>query len=546
MVSLFLYTVTDDPRTVDKTLDNQTSLQLSGILRVPTDVLNPVVTIDYDPASTVTTYNYAYIVDLRRYYFIADYKIVNNKLVELSLKVDVLKTYSTEIKALPAFVERNEYEYDELIEDVQMPTVFTKTQTQQVLPSDSTCVNFTDYTAENSRFICVTALVASDSVTLDTVPDLMFDYPNVWATPNDCLIYLTTTVANTKPTGNLMTTANSPRGSVLAPKPLLAFTYLLTVDDYQKMCNVLMAHENVKTYIYGVVAMPYIQASDYTEPTPYLMDMIIGDVKCGFKCPISRRAASTKYIIHKRGTFPIRPASYLDIEPYKRYSLFLPYVGKVDLPSSLIPRVDVDASREFIIYYAANLMTGAGCCYVRFYGNKSACMTFECQLGMQLAVDSSNQLELNNQRKTAAINGTLGFLSSLFAIGIGGATGNPLAMAGGVLTAARTIGSLVSTNINLVDRADVHFVNTEFEAYDTNKEAYLIETHTSKVIGNQDMDDFAHQFGRPLRQIRVLSTVNGYTVVGTLHLDSFTATNTEKNEIEQLLKSGVLFPAPTP
>ena len=58
----------------------------------------------------------------------------------------------------------------------------------------------------------------------------------------------------------------------------------------------------------------------------------------------------------------------------------------------------------------------------------------------------------------------------------------------------------------------------------------------------KEVNDYNFYFGRPLLQTKVLSTMQGYTEVGEIHLEDLgNATLTERQEIENLLKSGVIF-----
>ena len=73
-------------------------------LKDTTSVLNPVLIIrTSDP---VYNYNYLYIQEFGRYYFINDIKSVNNNVWEISAHVDVLETYKVSILANNAVIKR--------------------------------------------------------------------------------------------------------------------------------------------------------------------------------------------------------------------------------------------------------------------------------------------------------------------------------------------------------------------------------------------------------------------------------------------------------
>ena len=82
-----------DSNVVGKTLDSIKTV--NGTIKSNFDVLSPYVEVSFNPIE----YNYCYIPALKRYYFINDYRIIRNALFGISLKIDVLETYKTQIKA---------------------------------------------------------------------------------------------------------------------------------------------------------------------------------------------------------------------------------------------------------------------------------------------------------------------------------------------------------------------------------------------------------------------------------------------------------------
>lgn len=86
---LNLYRNLSDERVINKTITDLK--QLTGQLYMPTDILNPQITVDLFPG--IFTYNYAYIPAFERYYFINDINISEGSHVTLTLSVDVLETW---------------------------------------------------------------------------------------------------------------------------------------------------------------------------------------------------------------------------------------------------------------------------------------------------------------------------------------------------------------------------------------------------------------------------------------------------------------------
>ena len=104
-----------DSNVVGKTLDSLKTV--NGTIKSNFDILSPYVEVSFNPIE----YNYCYIPALKRYYFINDYRVIRNALFGISLKIDVLETYKTEIKAgtadlvssdAPSYSSTNDYVTD--------------------------------------------------------------------------------------------------------------------------------------------------------------------------------------------------------------------------------------------------------------------------------------------------------------------------------------------------------------------------------------------------------------------------------------------------
>ena len=109
-----LYYNTSDNRTIRKKLINEYSI--SGKLRESCDLINPVLTIQQ---YNVIRYNYAYIPDFHRYYFINKVTSINRNLWRIELEVDPLMSFKGDILALQVVVDKQSSDYigDEYIDD---------------------------------------------------------------------------------------------------------------------------------------------------------------------------------------------------------------------------------------------------------------------------------------------------------------------------------------------------------------------------------------------------------------------------------------------
>ena len=94
-MNIILYVNNSEKNKMGKTLTNDFSL--SGTLRDATNIINPVILIEINE---IGNYNYCYINNFNRYYFITDITVIRTGLFAISLTVDVLESFKSDIKNL--------------------------------------------------------------------------------------------------------------------------------------------------------------------------------------------------------------------------------------------------------------------------------------------------------------------------------------------------------------------------------------------------------------------------------------------------------------
>lgn len=109
-----LYVNSSDPKTVDKTITDE--LIISGTARDPLDMINPSIEVEGDIVSSIGKYNYMYIEDYGRYYFIT---ITGDSyhLNTITGHCDVLATCKNWLRLRQATITRNEALYHAYLED---------------------------------------------------------------------------------------------------------------------------------------------------------------------------------------------------------------------------------------------------------------------------------------------------------------------------------------------------------------------------------------------------------------------------------------------
>ena len=94
---------------------------ISGTLRTSTSIISPVITFE---SNSPLRYNYAYIAEFRRYYYIKNVTSARNNLWEVQFEIDPLMSFKADICALKVVVDKqsNESNGDEYIDDSSLVT----------------------------------------------------------------------------------------------------------------------------------------------------------------------------------------------------------------------------------------------------------------------------------------------------------------------------------------------------------------------------------------------------------------------------------------
>ena len=117
----------------------------TGTLKEETNVTNPVVLMEIE---NPTNYNYAYIPEFHRYYFISDFVSVRNGLWRVSMNVDVLASFKNEILESYVLISGSEnINNNYLTGDIWKSNVKESTS----------IINFPTGLSENGEFILITA-----------------------------------------------------------------------------------------------------------------------------------------------------------------------------------------------------------------------------------------------------------------------------------------------------------------------------------------------------------------------------------------------------
>ena len=101
------YRFLGDPRKIDKTLTGVKTYSNADIVG-DMNIQNPTISLKLDSFTEVINFNYIYIPELRRYYYVDNSTIREDGFVQLQCRVDVLKSFKTDILASTQYVERQQ------------------------------------------------------------------------------------------------------------------------------------------------------------------------------------------------------------------------------------------------------------------------------------------------------------------------------------------------------------------------------------------------------------------------------------------------------
>lgn len=244
-------------------------------------------------------------------------------------------------------------------------------------------------------------------------------------------------------------------------------------------------------------------------PSGSSREVKVGNIGTG----VSMTTASSQYVELDCGSIDVEEywEAYLDYSPYTKAEIYLPYIGSRAL------NVDEIMGKTVHVKYHIDILSGACVAYVKcgdaiLYQFAGACAT---------------SVPVSGKDWTNAING---ILSIAGAIGTTVATGGAAApLAAGV--AATSFNTMLKPNI---ERSGA--VSGAAGLLGVQK-PYLVLTRPRQCLPEQQ-----NRFmGYPSFVGGYLGSMRGFTIVENVHLDNVPATQEEIDEIENLLKTGVIL-----
>ena len=216
-------------------------------------------------------------------------------------------------------------------------------------------------------------------------------------------------------------------------------------------------------------------------------------------------------------TVPLKSNTAFDFSPYVKAMLFLPYIGFRAI------NVNECMGGTISVKYYVDMFTGSALCFVKVgnpYSNTSVLYTYECNIAQQVPINSENYSNIITSLIHASV--------SLGSVAISPGVGAGIAAAGVAASASQGLGNPdVQTSGQLSSNTGA--LGAEYP--------YVVLHFPVQSMPS----GFIYQNGYPSDVNVQLSAISGYTEVAKIHLDISGATQEELNEIESLLKAGVIL-----
>ena len=243
----------------------------------------------------------------------------------------------------------------------------------------------------------------------------------------------------------------------------------------------------------------------------------------GTDTEVEGRPVTNQYVTLSCGSLTIGEywAAYLDYNPYTKLYLYLPFCG--------MHSVDTDEfmGQTLSIRYDVDVVTGDCLCSVS--GSRAGGMS---TILYQYAGNCSVEIPVSAANYNARISAGLGLVGSAVGIAAAAATGG--------MTAPLAATAVASTAANVLSgktRVERSGALAGSAAWMGPLKPYLILVQPTQCLP----DGQASFTGYPSYITAAVGDLTGYTEFAEIHLEGIAATDAEKAEIEQILRTGVIL-----
>lgn len=529
-----------DTKRVDKTSDLiQLRVEEDCYFKQPSSITTPYITIQ----STEQIHdlgNYCYIEELNRYYFIVDIISLNNNLWGLTLKEDVLMTYKDYLSQMSAYISRQENIYNKYLVDTEIPvsektnidvSIFSKNGKNIGFNTNSYCWFITFISESNDDLINV-------------------EYNDVLA-PIPC--------------SNLSPVNKTTKTYCITDKSVLKQILNDIVNDSTEFASWF-----VNIYVAPIDDNFFFEANYISSGTINIHGKSYTVTNGGAYLLTSRSYVSKTFSLELTQQKLITN-SFFDFEPYSLYEIYIPYYGWYKI--NPIHLQNITGTPTITVRYFFDFTNGTA--NINIISNGNLWDNLSIDFFQSIPLNSSNAGDIERQSNVAGIR--------LIATTLQSAIGAVGAVAGGVMAggAIGSIGGLSAPNTILNESASIRASNTvkqsalqasqnigggivggladalsfsilaiEQGRVNNSKSiwgsyancgVFILRVSKKVIMSDTQIARFANYRGRPLYDVRALGVMQGFTIIQDIHLDTIPCVEAEREELYNILRSGVIF-----
>lgn len=235
----------------------------------------------------------------------------------------------------------------------------------------------------------------------------------------------------------------------------------------------------------------------------------VGNISTG----VSMTRAASQYVTVDCGSVLVRESfgGYLDYDPYTKIDLYLPYIGTHALSA------DEVMGKNIHVIYHVDILSGG--CIAEIAADGEVLYNFIGQCSASIPVSGADM--------TQVINGIISASVSVGSMVATGGASAPMALPSLASTAVNSMKPSIEKSGGLSGMGGMLGIQTP----------YLIISRP-RMARPEEQNKFT---GYPSFITETLGNLKGYTEIEMCHLENIPATDSELSEIENLLKSGVIF-----
>lgn len=215
---------------------------------------------------------------------------------------------------------------------------------------------------------------------------------------------------------------------------------------------------------------------------------------------------------------PHKYNSYLDYSPYTTAEIYLPFIGFKSL------NINDVMGKTVSVNYNIDMLSGTCTAIVKVDGNSM--YSYSGNMALFLPLSAGNWA-----RMMTSIFGAVGGVASIGAGIAGVMSGSALLGSTAAVSGARTLGNLESNSVSRSGKISGN--------------AGILGDYQPFIVITRPINDkpstYNSNIGQTYNKSVQLGTLSGFTIVDEAHIEGMSATETEKKEIERLLKEGVIL-----